>query len=115
MELNGALSNRRAALEIHDLRQLCSQIRTERSVVAPPPAPDLRRRPIPTTAFAEQVLRANGGTMRVAEIFLRCQEVAGGEMSYQSLRTSLSHGSRMGGPFERLGYGRYRLRDGRHT
>ena len=111
MELNGALSNRQAALEVRDLGQLCSRIRAARPRVTPPPPLVVRRRPIPTTAFAEQVLRADGGAMRVADIFARCQELAGGEVSYQSLRTCLSYGSRRGGPFDRLGYGLYRLTD----
>ena len=113
MELNGALSNHQAALDVRDLGQLCSRIRPERPPVALPPAPVVRRRPIPTTTFAAQVLRANGGAMRVADVFGRCQEIAGGEVSYQSLRTCLSYGSRPGGRFDRLGYGLYRLRPGR--
>jgi hypothetical protein len=76
MELNGALSNRQAALEVRDLGALCSRIRSERRRVAPPTSLVVRRRPIPTAAFAEQVLRADGGAMRVADIFVRCQELA---------------------------------------
>ena len=115
MELNGALSNPQASIEMRELGKLCSRIRAEKPRVAPPPALVVRRRPIPTTTFAAQVLRANGGAMRVADVFGRCQEIAGGEVSYQSLRTCLSYGSRLGGPFDRLGYGLYRLRSGRQS
>ena len=51
--------------------------------------------------------------MRVAEIFAACQELLGAEISYDSLRTCLSHGARPDGPIVRLGYGRYALREQR--
>jgi hypothetical protein len=112
MELNGASSNRQAVVELASLEELLWTV-LSRACPAEQlgPFPPVKRRLIRTTDTAEQVLRLKGEPMPVAAIHAACERLLGTEVSYESLRTSLSHGARPGGRFDRLGYGLYRLRE----
>ena len=114
MELNGALSNRQATDEVRELVELCSRIRREAPTPTAPREPvAVLRRPMMVTEIAEQVLRRDGGPMRLAARFAGCEQLAGVEVSYDSLRSALSEGAKPRGRFVRLGYGLYRLQERR--
>lgn len=74
----------------------------------------LPRTRVPVSKTITQVLElANHMPMRVKDIHEAAQVLLGQEVSYRSLKASLSEGSREPRPkFVRVGYGRYRLRVG---
>ena len=113
MELNGARSNPQGVLELFELCNLKRALlqrkgvrRRRRTKVQP-------RTRVPITKTITQVLElANYQPMAVKDIHRACEELLHQEVSYRSVKASLSEGSGWNGHFVRIDWGMYRGRIG---
>jgi hypothetical protein len=108
MDLIGALCNPTNQEKLARLA-VCRKrlLRGAPALVAPSPRPPARAG---EALKAVQAVLANGGTMRVGEVFLAVQNLLDREVNHGTVKACLSEGTMTTPPrFKRVGHGRYRL------
>jgi len=109
MELNGALSNPRALLELPRLNNLIADLR--RRALASPRAPrEASLGPPPVLATVTIVLELAGVPLRVGEIHARSEQLLGRPVHRSSVKATLAeHAARPDPRFTRVRRGCYSI------
>jgi len=107
MELNGALSNPQAALEVSRLRKRWARL-VKKAVESPRSPTPIPARTPPVSEIVSRVLADAVRPMRACEVHRAAELLFGAPLRWKSVKAALTAGLGESGRFERVGYGVYR-------
>ncbi len=111
MELNGALSNPQAALEVSRLRERCATL-IRKAIESPRSPTPIPVRTPPVSEIVSRVLADAARPMRACEVHRAAESAFGASLRWKSVKAALAAGAGGASPrFERVAYGLYRALD----
>jgi hypothetical protein len=108
MELNGALSNPRAALEVSRLANCWAGL-VRKAVESPRPPTPIPAGIPPVSEIVSHVLSEAARPMRACDVHRAAEVLFGAPLRSKSVKAALSAGITESGRFERVSYGVYRF------